>query len=211
LRDRGIILLEQECRELLLKKDHAAALDLAHRWIEVEPLAEQAHCVAMRVYAHLGRLSRALDQYGYLSSLLDDELGIEPSKTARNLRDLIQHEQDSLATTDEPLFVGRRRERAQLAQTANAACEGHGTVVLLDGAAGVGKTRLLDVFAESASWRGLNVVRADESDPRSGIDALSDPQPQTILLDNAHAAASEIWEAYSTWLHRFPIATSCCY
>lgn len=194
VRERGMILLERECRHLIARGEQLSALDLAHRWIDVEPLSEQAHCVAMQIYVQLGRFARALDQYSLLSSLLKDELGIGPSAKTRDLRDMIRHERDALASVREPLFVGRQRERAQLAQAANAALAGHGALILLDGAAGVGKTRLLEVFADSASWRGFEVTRANGKGLLGKGQVLSDLRPQTILLDDAHAAARDIWD-----------------
>jgi DNA-binding SARP family transcriptional activator len=196
LRERAIILLERQCHDLIARNEPVAALDLAHRWIEVEPLSEQAHCASMRLYAQLGRFSHALEQYRYLSSILDDELGIQPSQSTRTLRDLIQSEWDSkTAATEQPLFVGRRRERAQLAQMANAALNGHGSLALLDGAAGVGKTRLLEVFAECATWRGFSVVRGRNGRLAGNAMSSPDSRPRTILLDDVHEAAGDTWEA----------------
>jgi len=196
LRERAIILLERRCHDLIACNEPVAALDLAHRWIEVEPLSERAHCASMRLYAQLGRFTRALDQYRYLSEILDDELGIQPSQSTRTLRDLIQSEWDAkIAATEQPLFIGRRRERAQLAQMANAALGGHGALALLDGAAGVGKTRLLEVFAECATWRGFSVVRGTNGRLVDNATSASDSRPRTILVDDVHEAARDTWEA----------------
>lgn len=55
-------------------------------------------------------------------------------------------------------LVGRDAERRQLLSWLDAALGGAGGVILLEGEAGVGKTRLLQEFARDAAWRGAQVL-----------------------------------------------------
>jgi eukaryotic-like serine/threonine-protein kinase len=56
------------------------------------------------------------------------------------------------------LFVGRKRELAQLNAAIDDALVGRGRVVLLSGEPGIGKTRLADELADDAASRGMRVV-----------------------------------------------------
>jgi predicted ATPase len=68
--------------------------------------------------------------------------------------------------TVRPPFVGRERELARLQTYVEAARQGHGSVVLVGGEPGIGKTRLLLEVAERARGAGLQVLagRAQEPD-----------------------------------------------
>ena len=200
MRDRALILLERHCNELLEQGQLLDALELAHRWIDIEPLSEQAHCAAMRLYARLGRFNASLRQYERLSKLLNDELGIEPSPTAQTLRGLIMTDWDAaLATAGQAIFVGRTKERARLAQLANAALKGSGAIVLIEGAIGVGKTRLLNIFAECARWRGFSVQNgipvASAKGALASAASQSRQHPQTVIVDDIHGAETCVWDA----------------
>src|SRR5262245_21196423 len=119
-RNRALILLENHYNQLVAKGQIPAALELAHRWIDIEPLSEQAHCAAIRLYGRLGRFDPALDQYDRLTRLLSEELGVLPSPATQTLRDTLQSERDARsAEAQRAIFVGRRIERARLAQLAN--------------------------------------------------------------------------------------------
>jgi len=62
LRNRALTLIEKHCTDLTEQNQYLEALDVAHRWIEIEALSEQAHCAVIRLYAQLGRFTAALDQ-----------------------------------------------------------------------------------------------------------------------------------------------------
>ena len=55
-------------------------------------------------------------------------------------------------------FVGRVQELADLASALEEAVAGHGSLVLLSGEPGIGKTRLMSELARIASQRGVKVV-----------------------------------------------------
>src|SRR5688572_11682572 len=55
-------------------------------------------------------------------------------------------------------FVGREPEVGQLRATLDRALAGQGTIALLSGEPGIGKTRLAEMFAVLAQARGATVV-----------------------------------------------------
>lgn len=57
-------------------------------------------------------------------------------------------------------LLERERELAALSALLDGAAAGTGSVALVEGPAGIGKTRLIDALAETADARGINVTRA---------------------------------------------------
>lgn len=62
-----------------------AAIDVAYRAIEAEPLRESAWCVLIRAHLAEGNRSVATHQLGEYRRLLSDELGLSPSDTIESL------------------------------------------------------------------------------------------------------------------------------
>src|SRR5437879_5974825 len=57
-----------------------------------------------------------------------------------------------------PLLVGRERELALLRQSLDAALSGHGSLVLIGGEAGIGKTALAGLVCTEAAEQGALVL-----------------------------------------------------
>lgn len=71
----------------------------------------------------------------------------------------VPYQQDEpAALLTQTLFVGRAAELARLGQRLRGARAGHGAVVLLEGEAGIGKTRTLEELAETARAEGATVL-----------------------------------------------------
>jgi DNA-binding SARP family transcriptional activator/DNA-binding transcriptional ArsR family regulator len=174
LREQYLAALE---RLVVLHKrrgDFEAALQLAQQLVAADPLRETAHQECMRLYHLLDRSRAALAQYQALCEILAEEMDAEPlPRTAQLAREIAaalatdapSHlpfptpEAPALERTSALPLVGREAERAALLAHLERAIGGQGTLVLIEGEAGVGKTRLLEALAEGADWREVPVCR----------------------------------------------------
>ncbi len=171
LRERFLRALGRLADLTMSRGDYEAALGHARRLAQHDPMREEAHQRVMRLAVLLGRHNEAIRQYELCRRILADELGQQPSLVTRQIYEATVAERESGhpvrgmglgAPLFEPAgqvpFVGREQERSMLLQRLDAALDGHGGLVLLEGEAGVGKTRLLAEVVEDARWRGMDVL-----------------------------------------------------
>ncbi len=160
--------LEGVARALEARTDLDGALEVAHKWVNSDSLNEDAHRLVMRLAASLGRTAQALEQYERLGVTLRSELGTqsaEPDARTRALRQrLVRHAHADpahapRASVTEASLIGRERERARLIAALERSRAG-GTLVLLEGQSGIGKTRLLRELSADAAWRDVDVLWA---------------------------------------------------
>lgn len=165
---RQLYLQALECLEEWEKSAgrYGAALDLAGRLARAEPLDESAHREIMRLYHLLGQPEAAARQFEVCRNILRRELNVDPSPETLAVMAEISHLSERAASarkTDRgslipaPL-VGREADRSALLGFLEAIFKGLGGLVLLEGEAGVGKTRILQEVAREAEWRGAQVL-----------------------------------------------------
>ena len=163
--------------------EHEAALSMALRLLDHDPLREDAHRLAMRAYGHLGQRNAALEQYRRCQEVVREELGAEPMAETTELYQAIL--EGRLAVEREPRvspvqvpvvapsvplgrspldamvpsrLVGREEELEFLQQCWQGVEAGQGGWVLISGEAGVGKTRLVEEVAHRLRWQGVRVL-----------------------------------------------------
>ncbi len=152
-RERGDLAAAAETYRIALERD--ASLELAHRGL-------------MAIFAQQGQRDRALKQYGACIDILADELGVAPSQETRALYDRIERqspgaERDSgrgrvqppIATT--PL-VDREAECRVIDGCLEQMLAGRGSVLFIEGPAGIGKTRLTRELVVRAQQRGFHAL-----------------------------------------------------
>ncbi|RLC91183.1 MAG: hypothetical protein DRI77_14115, partial [Chloroflexi bacterium] len=152
--------------------NYAQAFICAQRLVAADPLREAAHRELMRLYYFLDRPRAALEQFVTLRNLLAGELGVPPASATVSLYQEIAaalEEADSphlpIAPLPPPLlhdlarlpFVGRANERSALLYALQTAAQSQGGLALVEGDAGVGKTRLVNEIVADARWRGFQV------------------------------------------------------
>ncbi|MBT3334441.1 MAG: hypothetical protein HN394_23295, partial [Rhodospirillaceae bacterium] len=76
------------------RDEDEAALDYATRLLVLDPLREDIHRTAMRLYQRQGRWNEALRQYQDCRASLNRELAIDPDDETQTLHDEIQRQRD---------------------------------------------------------------------------------------------------------------------
>ncbi len=151
-----IMLLEQE-------HDYSAAIETAQRLLRHDPLHEETYRHLMRLYAESGERAAALHTYHLCATVLQRELGIEPSRATREFYErLVQTREPTgpLNAVRPPLLataqlVGRKSEWSQLHGEWQSTLTGHPHMVILSGEAGIGKTRLAEEFLAWVGRQGI--------------------------------------------------------
>ncbi len=186
-------------------KEHGAyeeALIYARQLVAADPLHEHGHREVMRLCYLLGRHNEALQQYEVCRSILARELGVEPTEATTALYGEIAAQIREAKAPHLPLkagppasplleergdvpLVGREAERAALVGYLERALEGKGGLVLLEGEAGVGKTRLLQEVARDAQWRGMQVLWGRGRE-------LTEPPPYSVLTEALRAGLTPL-------------------
>lgn len=165
-------------QRLVAGHSHQRAFDpaivYARRWLQADPLDEAAHRHLMHLYAQTGQRTAALRQYQECVRLLAAELGVPPTAETTALHTAIQtHSIPSSAAPVAPRIatvapasasvdappafqlplVGRLAEWSAL-ERHYAAGRKEGRFILLQGEAGIGKTRLAEEFLDHVQQGG---------------------------------------------------------
>ncbi len=163
-----------------LRQEFEPAIAFARRWLALDPLHEQAHRELMRLYAWAGQRGAALRQYRECVRILDQELGVPPLDETTQLYTTVQENRLPLPPStfsgdtrgssvtapaavsaapparlrqfDYPL-VGRAAEWAAMLEAYAASCA-NGHLIVLQGEAGIGKTRLAEEYLAYVQAQG---------------------------------------------------------
>jgi DNA-binding SARP family transcriptional activator len=134
-------------------RDWSAALRCAQQLMLLDPLREDAHRRLMRVHYLAGDRAAALQAFDQCEALLKHEVGTRPSAETLTLLETITRAEaprtDAVQAVPAsvllpPRMIGRDAELAHVQQGWAA-----GQVVAVIGEAGLGKTRLLQTFAQT--------------------------------------------------------------
>jgi DNA-binding SARP family transcriptional activator/tetratricopeptide (TPR) repeat protein len=129
------------------------------------PLRERPRAQLMLALYRCGRQAEALDVFRDTRTTLVEELGIEPSQDLQRLELAVLRQDPSLERPARPsslaagIFVGRGAELAALVGALGKAETAQGSVFLVSGEPGIGKSRLVDEVVAHARDRGLRVLR----------------------------------------------------
>ncbi|MEJ2555115.1 MAG: AAA family ATPase, partial [Anaerolineae bacterium] len=152
----------------LANYESTSAVETAARWVARASLSEVAYRRLMAAQALAGDRPAALKTYGQCRAMLEQEFGIEPARETAVLAEHISRDRvpegpgDVVAERGSPLvmpappgsrglplpFEDRADEHSQLVAAFRQAGEEGTRVVTIIGAAGVGKTRLINAFQE---------------------------------------------------------------
>ncbi|MFZ1754428.1 MAG: BREX system ATP-binding domain-containing protein [Caldilineaceae bacterium] len=164
LRTLYVQALEQLSQLLEDDQRYAEAIDFSQRLLRHEPLQESAYRHLMRLYALAGDRAAALRVYHTCVTTFQRELSVEPStqtsKAYERLLNLTDSPRtESLAAQQLP-FVGRRKEWQQILRAWQRVRQGKSHLLLINGEAGIGKTRLAEELMNRVRRQGFAAASA---------------------------------------------------
>ena len=156
--------LETVTTLLVDERDYATAITLTQRLLHHDPLYEASYAQLMELYAHQNDRARALHTYHTCVTVLERELGVPPSDEIETLYQRLHQAEDghtprAAATTTSTRLVGRKTEWQTLLQSWRRAGKGHAQMLLIEGEAGIGKTRLGEELLEWVHRQGIMTAR----------------------------------------------------
>ncbi len=198
------------------------AIELAERWLKCDPLSDEAARLTVEARYLSGDRGAALARFAECRATLLRETGCEPSRALLNLARRVESDATPPRTrpiTDEwyaraPTFesslIGREAEWEALVKAWKGVARGAARIVLLQGEAGVGKSRLAEEFLRWVVAQGGSVLRGHAYDVRAGIpyepvvEVLRDALPASGLAGTAPEWLTEVARLLPELRQRFP-------
>ena len=180
------------------------AINLAHSYLKIDELAEPIHRRLIEFYAASGDRAAAIKQFEECLLILERELGVDAlPETKAVLQAVLSEKPANFVQTpavktnpaqpsSEMPFVGREDILGVLANAFEKTVSNQGSVILITGEAGIGKTLLLQNFADAVRSRATILqAGADPSTQnlpyqlitqalRSGLESRSLPKIQQL-------------------------------
>jgi len=182
--------------------DYARAIAWAQQLLRHDPLHEDAMRQLLALRYESGDRTGAVAEYHRFVQLLRQELGVDPMpETAALYEAIVRSARLPGAVVIPPSlpggeaetqpgrgedrsrrvlpFAGRGPEMEQLRVAWSRAARGHGSLVLVGGEAGVGKTRLAAELAAAAESQGARVL--------VGGTTFAEPMPYQAVIEALHS------------------------
>lgn len=171
---RYISAVEQLIDLLNQLREYRPALEHAQRLLQYDPLLETTYGRLMELHAAQGDRAAALRVYHLCRTTLAQELGVDPSPTTQAIYERLLNLETPIApvaptSIAAPLaatpLIGREMAWATLQQCWQQVMQRSGTgpavqLVMLEGEAGIGKTRLMQELLEATSRQGTATATA---------------------------------------------------
>src|SRR6266540_1957892 len=177
--------LRRLAMRLAARGDYEQAIPHVRRWLELDPLHEPAHRELIRLYAWSGDRAGALEQYRECVRTLSQELGVAPVEETATLYDQVSEgtltpppEAEAPPAVATPAkfgepppelpLVGRGDELTALID-AHGRAQPDGGLAVIEGEAGIGKTRLAHELTRKARTGGAVVLAARCHEDEAGL------------------------------------------
>jgi hypothetical protein len=195
-----------EC--LALKGRYTEAIEFCKKALELDGYREELHRNLMLYHYCGGEQALALKAYRDYAQTLKEELGTEPSPELMRLKEQIESRDvpgvDEMRRYPKPRsplkfpyslsrthFVGRDKEYALLDEWLKEVQRGMGRAVVIEGEAGVGKTRLAEEFLGYAKSHGVQVLSGRCYERELGAPLEPILEALEPLIDTSSALAAE--------------------
>ncbi|MCP5099085.1 MAG: AAA family ATPase [Chloroflexi bacterium] len=224
-RDRLARLYRQNLLQLAEQCEAAGQINNAIKYTEqylvAEPYLESCYLRLMRLYYTIGNRGRVQQLYDQLETTLQEELATAPLlETQTAYKSMLAGSYDTLAKTavsakptlaipetptspsqkSEPPFIGKEAELDHLNSIFKSTVAAKGTFLLISGEAGIGKTRLIDVWLNQIKTGSKNTPfilkgRAHEFESMIPYSPL-----MQALQQVAHRIPWELFRPAPAWL-----------
>ena len=150
--------------------DLESAIELCQRYLQTDDLNEQIHRTLIQLYARLGNRNLALTQFRTCKKILQENLGIKPMLETQGLYQAVLDGsfERLLNYSANPVpvlmpaasfpFLGRGEILERFIDAVVRASMDQGSIYLIDGASGEGKTRLLQEFERQIREGSLTLL-----------------------------------------------------
>lgn len=163
--------------EAMTRSHWQEAAGWADRWLEGDPLSDEAAHIAIEGRFLAGDRSAALTLFRDYRARLRREVGAEPGAELTALAIRVDAAASSTPHGEprpvgpvlEASLVGRETQWRALRDAWDTVQRGMGRVVLIEGEAGLGKTRLAEEFLRWAGVEGATVLHGRAYDPTTGL------------------------------------------
>lgn len=220
IQSRVLDQLEAQGQAAAAQGHFSAAIEFFRQMVRIDSWREDVYRALMRLYDLVGDRAAALAQYERCRAILAEEVGVEPTvETTALYQRILTREGGEATPASSPFsappapppelpFIGREDEYAQLLAAWEQAQRGQGGLTLIEGEAGLGKTRLAEDLLRHAASQGAAIFRGRCYEFGSGVPyqpiveilrslllgAEADPFPRP------QAALSPVWLAEVTAL-----------
>jgi len=183
------------------------AIACAQRYLETDDLAEDMHRCLIRLYAATDNRSAALRQFERCAAALERELGVSPLPETRAAYQAVLESWPLQRSTAGPAWatlpgldvplVGRDGALRRLEQAYARARAGRGGVVLISGEAGIGKSRLMQDFANHLRTQALVLAGAGQPGAQPPYNPIAQALRAAVVNDLRPwtSELSEVWLA----------------
>ncbi len=202
LEEQRLAAIEVRMEAGLAAGRHAELVADLRRLVAEHPTSERLAGLLMLALYRSGRQAEALDAYHDARRTLADEIGIDPGPELRDLQAAVLRHDPSLRLPPPPAelpreldpvaapdLAGRDVELAWLRDRWDEARAGRGTVVVLAGPRGIGRTRLVAELAREAHGEGARVLYASGPAAIGALGGAHDTtRPALVVADDTDGA-----------------------